>query len=77
MIMYYTFGDGQELQGCVLPIVCDEMAQADGYMRNRFGNKWALTYTERAWAAYKVRARENSAEYLIEQTLPVVNLRSK
>lgn len=46
---YFTFGSGQEHEGCYHVIEAENWGEAREFMVNKFGTKWAFQYTEEEW----------------------------
>jgi hypothetical protein len=46
---YFTFGQGQENEGCFTIIEAENELLARRKMFELYGNKWASVYTETSW----------------------------
>ena len=61
--IYFTFGAGQQNEGCYTVIEAEDWSSARNQMNQRFGNKWSFQYDESQWilgpdsVGYKSRAK--------------------
>jgi hypothetical protein len=67
-IWYFTFVNGQELQGYAFPIAARDEVVARREMFKLHGEKWAFCYCEDNWNAIK---NDTERTYTLEQELQI------
>ena len=61
-----TFGCGQRNAGMCLPIFANSENEARAEMFRLYGKDWCTSYTEEAWEAWKIKARQYGVPIEVE-----------